>query len=57
MVEGKRRTLLKGKAAVAVNVGSGPDVVLSTNDDVNMYADKLLHMTDPCEYPGRNYGG
>src|SRR5690606_15703107 len=33
---------VRPKAAVAANVGSGPDIVLSTNDDANMYPDKLL---------------
>ena len=48
---------VRPKAAVAANVGSGPDIVLSTNDDANMYPDKLLDVTDLCEYLGSKYGG
>jgi multiple sugar transport system substrate-binding protein len=48
---------VRPKAAVAANVGSGPDIVLSTNDDANMYPDKLLDVTDLCEYLGKKYGG
>lgn len=48
---------VRPKAAVAANVGSGPDIVLSTNDDANMYPDKLLDVTDLCEYLGAKYGG
>jgi len=48
---------VRPKAAVAANVGSGPDIVLSTNDDANMYPDKLLVVNDLCEYLGAKYGG
>jgi multiple sugar transport system substrate-binding protein len=48
---------VRPKAAVAANVGSGPDIVLSTNDDANLYPDKLLDVTDVCEYLGAKYGG
>jgi len=48
---------VRPKAAVAANVGSGPDIILSTNDDANLYPDKLLDVTDLCEYLGRKYGG
>ena len=48
---------VRPKAAVAANVGSGPDIVLSTNDDANLYPDKLVDVTDLCEYLGKKYGG
>ena len=48
---------VRPKAAVAANVGSGPDIILSTNDDANLYPDKLLDVTDLCDYLGRKYGG
>lgn len=48
---------VRPKAAVAANVGSGPDIVLSTNDDANLYPDKLVDVTDVCEYLGKKYGG
>ena len=45
------------KAAVAANTGAGPDIILSTNDDANLYPDKLLDVTDLAEYLGKKYGG
>jgi multiple sugar transport system substrate-binding protein len=42
---------------VAANTGAGPDIILSTNDDANLYPDKLLDVTDLCEYLGKKYGG
>ena len=48
---------VRPKAAVAANTGAGPDIILSTNDDANLYPDKLLDVTDVCEYLGRKYGG
>ncbi|RYH69820.1 MAG: extracellular solute-binding protein, partial [Alcaligenaceae bacterium] len=34
-----------------------PDIILSTNDDANLYPDKLLDVTDVAEYLGKKYGG
>ena len=48
---------VRPKAAVAANTGGGPDIILSTNDDANLYPDKLLDVTDLCEYLGKKYGG
>jgi multiple sugar transport system substrate-binding protein len=48
---------VRPKAAVAANTGAGPDIILSTNDDANLYPDKLLDMTDLAEYLGKKYGG
>ena len=48
---------VRPKAAVAANTGAGPDIILSTNDDANLYPDKLLDVTDICEYLGKKYGG
>jgi len=48
---------VRPKAAVAANTGGGPDIILSTNDDANLYPDKLLDMTDLAEYLGKKYGG
>jgi multiple sugar transport system substrate-binding protein len=42
---------------VAANTGAGPDIILSTNDDANLYPDKLLDVTDLCTYLGNKYGG
>jgi multiple sugar transport system substrate-binding protein len=48
---------VRPKAAVAANTGAGPDIILSTNDDANLYPDKLLDVTDIAEYVGKKYGG
>ena len=48
---------MRPKAAVAANTGAGPDIILSTNDDANLYPDKLLDVTDVAEYLGKKYGG
>jgi len=48
---------VRPKAAVAANTGAGPDIILSTNDDANLYPDKLVDVTDVCEYLGKKYGG
>ena len=48
---------VRPKAAVAANTGAGPDIILSTNDDANLYPDKLLDVTDLATYLGRKYGG
>jgi multiple sugar transport system substrate-binding protein len=48
---------LRPKAAVAANVGSGPDIIISVYDDPHQYPDKLVDQTDLAEYLGNKYGG
>ena len=48
---------VRPKAAVAANTGAGPDIILSTNDDANLYPEKLLDVTDLASYLGKKYGG
>jgi multiple sugar transport system substrate-binding protein len=48
---------IRPKAAVAANIGNGPDIILSTNDDSHQYPDKLLDVSDLCDYLGKKYGG
>ncbi|MGE5739536.1 MAG: ABC transporter substrate-binding protein, partial [Betaproteobacteria bacterium] len=48
---------VRPKAAVAANTGAGPDIILSTNDDANLYPEKLVDVTDVCNYLGGKYGG
>lgn len=48
---------VRPKAAVAANTGAGPDIILSTNDDANLYPEKLLDVTDLAGYLGKKYGG
>ena len=44
---------VRPKAAVAANVGSGPDMVMSWFDDPFQYPDKLVDVTDLCTHAGR----
>jgi multiple sugar transport system substrate-binding protein len=48
---------VRPKAAVAANTGAGPDIILSTNDDANLYPEKLLDVTDLADHLGKKYGG
>ena len=48
---------VRPKAAVAANTGAGPDIILSTHDDANLYPEKLVDVTDLANYLGRKYGG
>ncbi|MBI3453730.1 MAG: carbohydrate ABC transporter substrate-binding protein [Rhodospirillales bacterium] len=48
---------LRPKAAVAANVGKGPDIVYGWYDDAHQYPDKLVDVTDVAEYLGKKYGG
>jgi multiple sugar transport system substrate-binding protein len=43
---------VRPKAAVAANVGSGPDIILGWFDDPHQYPDKLVDMTDLAGYIG-----
>ena len=48
---------VRPKAAVAANVGSGPDIIISTMEDAHQYPDKLVDVTDLANYLGNKYGG
>ena len=48
---------IRPKAAVAANVGSGPDVMLVWFDDPFQYPDKLLDVTDIATSFASRYGG
>jgi multiple sugar transport system substrate-binding protein len=48
---------IRPKAAVAANVGSGPDIIFGWYDDAHQYPDKLIDVTDVAEYLGKKYGG
>ena len=56
-VESENWEDLRPKAAVAANVGSGPDIIIGTNDDAHQYPDKLSDVSEVAEYLGRKYGG
>lgn len=48
---------IRPKAAVAANVGSGPDIVFGWYDDAHQYPDRTLDVSDVAEYLGAKYGG
>ena len=48
---------VRPKAAVAANVGSGPDVIIGTFEDAHQYPEKLVDVSDVCNYLGGKYGG
>ena len=48
---------IRPKAAVAANIGSGPDIMLVWFDDPHQYPDKLVPVTDLANYLGGKYGG
>jgi multiple sugar transport system substrate-binding protein len=48
---------VRPKSAVAANTGAGPDIILGTNDDANLYPEKLVDCTDLANYLGKKYGG
>ncbi len=48
---------VRPKAAVAANVGAGPDIIISTFEDAHQYPEKLVDVTDVCSYLGGKYGG
>jgi multiple sugar transport system substrate-binding protein len=48
---------VRPKAAVAANVGSGPDIIIGWFDDPHQYPDKLVDMSDLAGYLGKKYGG
>ena len=48
---------IRPKAAVAANVGAGPDIIIGTNDDAHKFPDKLVRLNDLADYLGGKYGG
>src|ERR1700694_470347 len=48
---------VRPKAAVDANVGNGPDIIISTAEDAHLYPEKLVDVSDLCNYLGGKYGG
>jgi multiple sugar transport system substrate-binding protein len=48
---------IRPKAAVAANVGAGPDLIIGTLDDPFKFPEHLIDMTDVADYLGAKYGG
>ncbi len=42
---------------MVANTGAGPDIVVGFGPDPNLYADKLVDLSDVAEYLGAKYGG
>jgi multiple sugar transport system substrate-binding protein len=56
-VESENWEEVRPKAAVAANIGSGPDIIISTFEDAHQYPDKLVDVSDLANYLGAKYGG
>ncbi len=48
---------LRPKAAVAANIGSGPDIIWGIHADAHLYPDAMMDVSDVCNYLGGKYGG
>ncbi len=48
---------IQPKAAVAANVGAGPDVIWGPLAMAHLFPDKLIDVTDVANYLGEKYGG
>jgi multiple sugar transport system substrate-binding protein len=48
---------LRPKAAVAANIGSGPDIIWGIHADAHLYPDAMMDVSDICDYLGGKYGG
>lgn len=48
---------VRPKAAVAANVGSGPDIIIGWFDDPQQYPDKLNDISDIADLLGKKHGG
>ncbi len=48
---------LRPKAAVAANIGSGPDIIWGIHADAHLYPNAMLDVSDVCEHLGQRYGG
>ncbi|MDR3476393.1 MAG: ABC transporter substrate-binding protein [Devosia sp.] len=48
---------LRPQTAVTANTGAGPDIIVGFGSDPQIYADKLIPVTDLADYLGAKYGG
>jgi multiple sugar transport system substrate-binding protein len=48
---------LRPQTAVTANTGAGPDIIIGWSADPQIYASKLIDMSDLAEYLGAKYGG
>lgn len=48
---------LRPQTAVTANTQAGPDVIIGWQEDPQIFADRLVEVTDIAEYLGQRYGG
>jgi multiple sugar transport system substrate-binding protein len=48
---------LRPQIAVTANTGAGPDIMVGFSSDPQIYASKLVPVTDLADYLGKKYGG
>ena len=48
---------VRPKAALAANLGTGPDIIMGWYDDPHIYPQKLVDVTDVAEGLGKQFGG
>ena len=48
---------MPAQVAVVANTGAGPDVICGFGPDPQIYADKVVDVTDVADYLGKKYGG
>ena len=48
---------VRPKAALAANLGSGPDIIMGWYDDPHLYPQKLVDVSDVAEMLGKQLGG
>lgn len=48
---------LRPQTAVTANTGAGPDIIVGWSADPQIYASKLIDMSDLADYLGAKYGG
>ena len=48
---------MRPQEAVTANTGAGPDIIIGFSSDPQIYASKILDMTDLADYLGAKYGG
>ena len=48
---------VRPKAALAANLGTGPDLIMGWYDDPHIYPQKLVDVTDVAESLGKQFGG
>ena len=48
---------MRPQEAVTANTGAGPDIIIGFSSDPQIYASKILDVTDLADYLGTKYGG